>query len=224
MMALLLCLRALVLSLQLCCSINVRLYCFRPLLCTWLTNAPFFPHTFSFRYGKVSQCFNMKNHVYMPDDFGFGHMKHCVAINTTSWLDQSLEIIESRYIGAFRIISKLLISKLDILKLSAIWRNCRYRNCQENDQTIIVIEKMTYRWPLAEGRRGWEASESDKQVLLLWLRLPTSEQENKTHLLGVRQLHRTLSPEAWKPKTFWIVFTRKKENIGHILLSIFGKM
>ena len=93
MMALLLCLRALVLSLQLCCSINVRLYCFRPLLCTWLTNAPFFPHTFSFRYGKVSQCFNMKNHVYMPDDFGFGHMKHCVAINTTSWLDQSLDIL-----------------------------------------------------------------------------------------------------------------------------------
>ena len=28
----------------------------------------------------------------MPDDFGFGHMKHCVAINTTSSLDQSLDI------------------------------------------------------------------------------------------------------------------------------------
>ena len=83
----------------------------------------------------------------------------------------SKEIIESRYIGAFKIIGKLLISKLDILKLSVIWRNCRYRNCQENDQTIIVIEKMTYRWPLAEGGTGWEASESDKQVLLLWLRL-----------------------------------------------------
>ena len=110
----------------------------------------------------------------------------------------SKEIIESRYIGAFKIIGKLLISKL-----SVIWRNCRYRNCQENDQTIIVIEKMTYRWPLAEGGRGWEASESDRQALLLWLRLSTSEQENKTHLLGVRQMHRTLSPEARKPKTFF---------------------
>ena len=48
------------------------------------TMLSFFPALFSFWYGKVSQCFNMKNHVYMPDDFGLGHMKHYVAINTTS--------------------------------------------------------------------------------------------------------------------------------------------
>ena len=52
-------------------------------------------HHFS-QYGKVSQCFDMKNHVCMPDDFGFGHMKHYVAINTTSWLDQSLDILENQ--------------------------------------------------------------------------------------------------------------------------------
>ena len=44
-------------------------------------NALFFPRTFSFWYGKVSQCFIMKSLVCMPDDFGLGHIKHYAAIN-----------------------------------------------------------------------------------------------------------------------------------------------
>ena len=117
----------------------------------------------------------------------------------------SKEIIESRYIGAFKIICKLLISKLDILKLSVIWRNCRYRNCQENDQTIIVIEKMTYRWPLAEGGTGWEASESDKQVLLLWLRLSTSSNASNTLTRGAK-IQNFLDSNFLPVKTFWKPF------------------
>ena len=48
--------RALVLSLQLYCSTYVWLYCFRPLLCTRVTNAAFFP-TFFFLVRKMNQCF-----------------------------------------------------------------------------------------------------------------------------------------------------------------------
>ena len=41
------------------------------------------PGSFPFWYGRVSQCFNMKSHVFVPDDFGYGHMKHC----DRKWLD-----------------------------------------------------------------------------------------------------------------------------------------
>ena len=35
------------------------------------------PGSFPFWYGRVSQCINMKSHDFVPDDFGYGHMKHC---------------------------------------------------------------------------------------------------------------------------------------------------
>ena len=38
------------------------------------TMLSFFPALFSFWYGKVSQCFIMKNLVCMSDDFGLSHI------------------------------------------------------------------------------------------------------------------------------------------------------
>ena len=137
---------------------------------------------------------------FHADEFFFNLF--CVVFFDKIWL-LSKEIIECWYIGAFKIIGKLLISKLNFLKLMVIWSNYRYRNCQENDHTTIVIEKMTDRWP-----QKVEEAETllRKQVLLLWLRLSSSEQENKSHLFGVHQTHWTLSPLGQRgknPKLSW---------------------
>ena len=58
----------------------VYIYCWEGALGATMLHSP---GSFPFWYGRVSQCFNMKSHVFVPDDFGYGHMKHC----DRKWLD-----------------------------------------------------------------------------------------------------------------------------------------
>ena len=62
------------------------------------------------------------------------------------------KIIESRYIGIFLIIGKIIDIDIKLLNLSVISRNYRhdyrYRIWQEIYRKVIDIEKMTYRPPL----------------------------------------------------------------------------
>ena len=50
-------------------------------------------------YGDdVSQCFFMKSLVYMPDDFGLGHVEHYVAINNEKWSFSDTQLSQLVYL------------------------------------------------------------------------------------------------------------------------------